>query len=334
MKAQKNETHPLQSLSNRIMMVAILVFGSVLFVVSGKNYWQNTFYKTENTRSFYDHKPFSNELLTLYAETDRENTGMEPLVPIGASVYVTHHQNFELGKLKNFIDANDETVFHLMLNSLAETEEPEMLIEELLGEMKNRESGFNRLIDRYSMGETNVYLNDLYLQKNFEILNEIEKSWQAQNYARVENESSLEVENWMTSGQGAPAMSHEFENLLSEKLAFKNAIIRAEIEFEETIAAYLAVEEEEPLEMVTLATGPRTAESTPVAANDLLARELEGKNTKIRNDIEFDNLYALYLAVENEQPLQLEKWMVDARCWCPDKKKTTHGYTESFALNN
>jgi hypothetical protein len=67
--------------------------------------------------------------------------------------------------------------------------------------------------------------------------------------------------------------------------------------------------------------------------NHFLAELMNEKVTEVSNEIEL-NLLNSYLVLEQEKPLEMEKWMIDAKCWCKDPSQNYNfRYEDSFAMN-
>ncbi|MEN8115832.1 MAG: hypothetical protein ABFS16_02575, partial [Bacteroidota bacterium] len=314
----------------KVMLVSILVFGSILFIVSGKNFWESTFFQSEKSFGYFNQNKLSAALIN--AETEaRENSSIDFMESKEASFINESNQKLEVDKMKHYINVNKQVAYKEVINNLANVEEPEIEIKDFLSELKTQEEYFDGMNNNCYTGKSNDFLAALYEKKNNEIQRSIEAEWQAENYLAVENEDALEVEVWMKNGGNVANNGNNNFDYLAEQLAKKNSEILKNIEIE----SYLKVEDEEPLALESWITGKGdvTEEKTMLEENHLLAANLAGKNAEVLKAIQFDCLVKGCLVLAVEEPLEVEDWMVDTKCWCPDKKQKKHTYTETFAYN-
>ena len=59
MKTQTNEIMAAQELTNKVMMISILVLGTFLFIVSGMNFWKDTLIDKKNPLTYLDQKEYN-----------------------------------------------------------------------------------------------------------------------------------------------------------------------------------------------------------------------------------------------------------------------------------
>lgn len=109
-------------------------------------------------------------------------------------------------------------------------------------------------------------------------------------------------------------------------------------EFNEKVHIQIAygvdIQKEDGLEIENWMTADLGFTAQKAKLHPVLAQELKEMNKVVAQNIEFSYQMKQYLAVDTEEPLQVENWMVDARCWCPEEKKQEHWYKESYAMSN
>lgn len=282
MKTQFNKFKKEQTIGNKVTFIYLLIFGIIAFGATDKNFWSSSD-EAEHIYVNNSHNTNSKKTDLLYSNTDvnTKNSGTNFMVPLSADLSVSNHTTLELNKLEKRLLQKQNSAYHQMLYELANIEEPELLIEDILAHLNNQSTTLAKYNQISSAQQSNTYLMKIYHKKNDEIKNELRHAYQLKLALQVENESSMNVENWMTDAniwKLTQIESKEFKHVLSEMYAHKNTEVLQAIKTE------------------------------------MALKELAAPIT--------------------EEPLAVENWMIDEKCWCPEKKQHKNWYTETFAVNN
>jgi hypothetical protein len=309
-KFQKNETR-----NNSIMILLMVICGIVLMATA-----------------------LSKAKATHEVNTTDDNFTV--LSPIEARFVPGCITNLELDKLRVFISQNNRMTLKYAVNDLSNVEEPEMMLEDISSITAFQMQYFNEKNDQPFVRPENEYLNKLYAQKNEAIFAQIESESHLKELLVSENDKALNVEGWMTKTAVSPSnnqKNNDFEVFLDNLLAEKMQAVDREIEMNEIVKDFLALDsEDEPLNMedIYLEDISPAPGDTKISENRYLSGLLAAKNEAVFKAIEFEQKCKEFLVLTEEEPLQLEDWMVDEKCWCPKKSHKNYLYTEPYAMNN
>ena len=314
MKTRINEFQRKQEKSNRIMMVVMLICG-MLLLASG-------FIRAES----------------LPTKADTNNYVL--LKSIEARFATVHTNTLEVDKLRMVILNNKQTALAQALGDLTDIEEPGMLFEDIANITDFQKSYFNENNDKPFVTRENTYLIELYALKNEEVFASLEKKRSTRELIAMDNEKDLALESWMLDNNlstSNKAWNDNFEEFLSNLLDKKIEEVDREIEANRILNDFLALDsEDEPLKLEAFMMEDFSPSpiNTGIAENRYLLELLAAKNEAVFKAIEFERMYMEFLAETREEPLELEDWMIDERCWCLKKKQSNHLYSEPYAMNN
>ncbi len=341
MKTQVDKFESEQALNNKMMLLSLLAFGCILFIVSVTKLLQNTYSFSENSLGYLNQTPANMGLVVMYSENSNEDSDMPEfnfLPSINAELTVKNRQTLETDKLNEKLFENRQKAYQDMLYTLRDIEEPELFIEDILSQIKVQTKTMEYPADQVKSVNPNVYLNGLYKQKTDDIWDKIDKQKDIEELLALENESDLELESWMTEchyWKLTTKESNEFEQSLAQSLAHKNAEVFAVLESERISSQYAAIDTEEPLQVESWMTGTvDNMKVQKISENTYLTEMLASKNAEIYEITDLLWKVKCCMVIEKEEPLVIENWMIDTKCWCPNKKRTEHRYNESFALND
>lgn len=314
MKTTVNKLQADQQLNNKRMMIAIIVMGIILLITSG-------FLKEET----------ENDTVTPVNK-------MVTLASIDFCLTPANCYSLEVDKLRQFIFEKNQVCYQLALYSLSEVEEPEMLLSDVAAISEIQEKYFNEKNDQRFVTFENAYLNNLYEAKNQEVFAAIENDYYLNEFLMVENEKDLEIENWMTNENVWEMISNSTNNVdtyLGKMLAVKNKQVYESIRAAELLKEVAAPEAEKALAMESWMTDNTVlaSEEFNIPKNQYLATLVREKNEALITSLELQCKCKEFLAMEEkEQPLEMEDWMTDEKCWCPENMKKEHIYTEPYAM--
>lgn len=338
MKTQVNKLRKEQALGNKIVLFYLVIFGIIAFSTSGKNFSQSISEYSENTFST-SNKNNSNLISTFAVNSDekRENFEMNYLIPLQAEFYSANTNELEMRKLNGTVTKNSRLVYTQMLIELANIEEPELLIEDILSQLDIQVAAFNALQSIHFIQKQNAYLNEMYKEKTQKVFDEIEQSHQLNKMLLSENESKMDIEFWMTDGifwKLSAGENKDIEQSLAEVYAKKNADVYNALEMEMKFKSWGSIDSEKPLIVEDwMIENYDNAATQKVGNNEYLANIAKTKNNEVDEMIELISKIKKYALIEKEAPLVVEPWMVSERCWCPNKRQRENWYSESFALN-
>lgn len=313
MKTQVEKFREKQAQNNRIMFIVIMVCGLLLFVATGFAGFK------ENAR------------------VTNDNTNYVPLNTIAATFNYSINGMLEVDKLRQVMLDRQEQMYRTAMNGLADIEEPGLLFQDIATVNAFQEAYFNEHNDESYTVRTNTYLDALYRQKNDQVFAELENQHRFEALLAEENETELEIEEWMTDNSAwnyLKEANNNFDEFLEAMLAEKNRDVFETIERKAWFNKMLAFETENSLEMESWMTQDisPSATETGITKNHYLLGLLAEKNEAVFRSIELQCKCKKFLARVEEEPLEVEEWMVDERCWCPNKKQGEHLYTEPYAM--
>ena len=397
MKTQTDNYYKIEAHTNKIMMVSILVFGIVLFFISGKNFIQNVFLNSENTQGTFNQNPNNIALIPLDDESTSDNNGLELNSQMLTDLAEIREPEMELVDLSNSYDKASFSenkylaeLYEQKNLEILEEIESNLLFQNYLVAENERELDVETWMTENEAWESNDQINGF--EQNF-AENAYGNMMKMQEFLAAEDEGILETEEWMasnvawemneeadfshnfaenTSGTGAeydekymallqsylvvepeekPGVfktnvensvstetRHEFsENrYLAGLMTAKIAEVSDEMIYNELLS-FVVPEAEEPVNAEVIAAAYSNYglndRVTDWTDNHFLAELMNEKVTEVSNEIEL-NLLNSYLVLEQEKPLEMEKWMIDAKCWCKDPSQNYNfRYEDSFAMN-
>ncbi len=268
-----------------------------------------------------------------------EDQTFRTLNSIEAQLVPNQVYSLELDKLRRFITQQHHDAMNQALEDFSNFEEPDLLLEDIASISEFQEHYFNEKNDRRFVTLENEFLNDLYTQKNEEVFTSLENERKIRKLLVTENETELNVEAWMVaqSAMSSDQANDDFEEFLENMLAEKNQAVEREIEMNHIVNEFLALDsEEEPwsLEDIYIEEISPAPDNTSLSENRYLAGLLSAKNEAVYEAIEYERKCKEFLAITKEEPLKLEDWMVDEKCWCLRKSHKNYLYTEPYAMNN
>jgi len=325
MKTQVDTFRKKQEQNNRIMMIAIVICGVLLFVATG-------FVGSGNDNCATSSK-----------------TNYQPLNNIEAALTTINNSVLEVDKLRQVIVDRQENIYRTVLSDLTSIEEPGMTFQDIASVNAFQQAYFNDNNDESYTMKSNAYLNKLYKEKNEEVYVEIENESRFRELLATENENELNFEVWMTEDNVWNCIKetdNNFNEFLEAVYEAKNKEVFAAIEEEAYWREILAPEPEfdhetaefDPhpeVEIIRIETDKNTSPSaseTGITPNYYLLGLLAEKNEAVFKAIELQCKCREFLAAVEEEPLEVEDWMVDERCWCPNKKQEEHLYAEPYAM--
>jgi len=314
MKTQVEKFRQKQEQNNRIMMIVIVISGLLLFVATGFSGFN------ENSR------------------VNTTRTNYKALNAIEASVSTINNNGvLEVDKLRQVILDRHDHIYSTVLSGLAEIEEPGMTFQDIASVSAFQQEYFNENNDESYTVCTNTYLDAMYKQKNEEVFAAIENDHTFRELLAEENENNLKVENWMVTNNAwsfVKESNNNIDEFLEAMLAEKNREVFKTIERNAQFKAMLAAETDDNLEMESWMTEDisPSASGTGISENQYLLGLLAEKNEAVFKSIELQCKCKEFLAAVEEEPLEVEDWMVDERCWCPNKKQEERLYTEPYAM--
>lgn len=271
--------------------------------------------------------------------TRSEDQTIKTLNPIESHLAPSQIHSLEIDKLRRFITQQHHEAMNQAVNVFSNFEEPEMLFEDIESITEFQEHYFNERNDRRFVTLQNKYLNDLYTQKNEEISAGLENERNLKELLVTENETELNIETWMVakSEDYSHQTDDDFEKFLENMLAEKVQAVEREIEMNHIVNEFLALDSEDEswnMEDICNEEISPAPDNTNICDNRYLTGLLTAKNEAVSEAIEFERKCKEFLALTKEEPLQLEDWMVDEKCWCPRKSHKNYLYTEPYAMNN
>lgn len=309
MKTQVENFRQKQAKNNRIMFILFMISGALLFIVSG-------FMRFDTDRVIQ-----ANNIAGI--EATFNNT--------------TNTAVLEFNKLHHLVVKRQNEVYRLALNSLAEVEEPELLLTDITDIAASQQNYLNEPVQREDRIMPNTYLIDLYEKKNEEVIRQIETERHFKEMLAAENEKTMKVETWMMEDNVwsfIKESNRDFDEFLTAMYKEKNREVYESIEK----AAYwnkLLVQETDPelnLESLPIYNISHSVSETVISPNHYLLGLVAAKNEAVFNSISLQCKCREYLALATEEPLELEDWMINEGCWCPNKKQKEHLFTESYAM--
>ncbi len=325
MKTQVETFRHKQEQNNRIMMIVIVICGVLLFVATGF--------------AGFDEEGRVNTTTTNY----------QAINSIEASVSSINNGVLEVDKLRQVILDRQNLIYRTVMNGLAEIEEPGMTFQDVASVGAFHEQYFNDNNDVSYTVSKNSYLDALYKQKNDEVFAAVENDHRFKDLLAEENENNLKVENWMVTNSAwsyVEESNNNFDEFLADMYEKKNREVFKAIEEAAYWRELLVAESEIELEPVKFDPHPEitvvridsennispSASGTGFTKNQYLLGLLAEKNEAVFKSIELQYKCKEFLAAVEEEPLEVEDWMVDERCWCPNKKQGEHLYTEPYAM--
>lgn len=341
MKTQVNKLEREQAKSNRIVFLYLLIFGIIAFSVSGKNFIHSISDYSESTFVSLNNNNPNSELVALLTVNSIDNvksSNLNYIIPLEAKLLSNSQNYLEMNRLENKMHKNSQYVYQQTLKVLADVEEPELLIEDILLQLDIQEASFNASQLNHLAQKQNAYLNELYKQKNHKVWNEIEQAHQFATLLKAENESNLNLESWMMDGNSWELSAKEnkkIEQSLAQIYAQKNAEVYEAIKREMTLRNLAVVESEEPLTVEDWMVEKSENTFNPaVVKNDFLANMVTTKINEVDEIVELIEKTKCCGIVEKEEPLAVEFWMISDRCWCPNKKQIKYLNNEWFAMSD
>ena len=213
-----------------------------------------------------------------------------------------------------------------------------MIYRRLISEIQ--ESYFNEKNDRRFVTLENDYLNQLYEAKNREVYTALENEFHLKEMLTAENETDLEMETWMTSQNVWEMISNSNKNVdeyLDKMLTAKSEEVYKSIRTAKLLNEAMASVKEDALALDPWMTNNTVSISNEfsIPENQYLAKLLAEKNEALIASLELQCKCKQFLAMEEkDEPLEMEDWMTDAKCWCPENVNKNHSYTEPFAMKN
>ena len=299
MKAQVNTFEAAKESTNKVMFISFIVIGIILFIVSGKNFWNDVYSKTVSSYEVLNpNNGFANIGLIIVkkANNSRNEAISEYLTPLKPCCSKNIVQELEVEKMENFMSSNEMTAFQQALAAFNDVEEPELLVEDVFGAVETQTTQFEEVLENQAAFKTNAYLEELYAQKTSENLADAEIEWILEQYGVAETEDELEVEDWMTSNDkwnaNTTVLSYFAEEETENKLEVEEWMTSSENWNENTtVLSYFAEAETE---------------------NEL---EIEEWMTSNKNWNVESTLPAHLTERATEKPLNLEEWMVSENIW-------------------
>lgn len=336
MKTQLDNLQNTHSLTNNLMFLSIIFLGLLLFIVSGTNFWMSTFTSTKSAFGHFNQNNSNSNYFLIDekdSENEREDMRYYELKNLSSTISDGIDQKLEIDKMRQKINCNKQKAYAYVINSFTDVEEPEEFLESFKEELALQEKQFNNLNNNRYVIPTNDYLAELYKEKNNEIMAEIAMNYNNPEQYNIEKEIPLELEPWFFGSNYKEIKEFGIDRKLALKLAQKNTQMYTDIVAEELLELYAAKEKEEVLKVETWIKEDVLKVIPLVSDDQFLALRLNEKNYKIYEEIEFVQSVKGFLAVENEEPLVVENWMVSERCWCPERKKKKQWYHEIYAYN-
>ncbi len=174
MKTQVEKFRQKQAQNIRVMLIVIMVCGLLLMVATG-------------------FAGFSKS-----ARVTNDKTNYVPLNTIAATFNFNINSMLEVDKLRQVMLNRQEQMYRIAINGLADIEEPGLLFQDIATVNAFQEAYFNEHNDESYTVRTNTYLDALYKQKNEQVFAELENQHRFEALLAAENETKLEVEDWMT----------------------------------------------------------------------------------------------------------------------------------------
>jgi len=325
MKTQVDTFRQKQEQNNRIMMIVIVVCGVLLFVATG----------------FVGLSDENN------AKTNK--TSYQTLNNIEAALTSINNGVLEVDKLRQVMADRQDNIYRTVLNDLTTIEEPGMTFQDIASVHAFQQAYFNDNNDESYTMKSNAYLNTLYKEKNEEVFAQIENESRFRELLAAENESKLDVEVWMTEDNVWNCIKetdNDFDEFLQtvyeaknkevfeaiEEAAYWREVLAPEPEFDHETVAFDPHPEVKIIRIDTENNTSPSASKIGITPNYYLLGLLAEKNEAVLKAIELQCKCRELLAAAVEEPLEVEDWMVDERCWCPNKKQEEHLYTEPYAM--
>lgn len=343
MKTQVNKLKSEQAFSNKVVFFYLLIFGIIAFSTSGKNFLQSISEVSENPSIHYYKNNPNSELVSMFPANVNERekiSNWNYIIPLKAELSAKNGNKVEMGRLDEKIMNNSQEVYQQMLAMLANIEEPELQIEDILSQLDIQTATFKANKAIHLVQKQNAYLNEVYKQKTKKVRNEIEQSHQLNKLLLSENESELDIEIWMTDGNFWKLLAEENRDVkqsLSEMYAKKNADVYEAIEMEMKLKNWGKIDSEEPLSVEAWMVKDLGNSPTPTLTlfkNEYLSDLAKTKIIETDEMIELIRKTRCCAIIEKEEPLAVELWMISERCWCPTMKQINHRLSESFALKD
>lgn len=309
MKTQVENFRQKQAKNNRIMFILFMISGALLFIVSG----------------------------FMRFDTDRVNQAKN-IAGIEATFNNTNMKVvLEVDKLHQLVAERQDQVYRLALNNLAEVEEPELLFTDIADITAAQQKYFNEPVRVEYRVMPNTYLIDLYEKKNEEVFRQIETERHFKEMLTAENEKTMNVETWMVEDDVwsfIKESNRDFDKFLTAMYEEKNKEVYEAIEKAAYWSDILAQETDPELDLESLPIDniSTSVAETGISPNLYLQGLVAAKNEAVFNAISLQCKCREYLAVAIEEPLELEDWMVNEGCWCPNKKQGEYLFNESYAM--
>ena len=319
MKTQTNKFHSNQSATNKVMLFTILFFGSVLFIISGMNFWQNTLFQTEGSFGYFEQNNFNSALAIIDSEDQDEKdfeANLEAFENVSDDeielVFVEELNKDEKTDTEFLVEMyteKNQTIFeeieteYLLANYAKKVEEVDMEVESWM----TAENTWD--LEENSSENFEEYLAQSLAEKNAEVIQNIESKDILNEYLAIEDEGAMEIENWMTDNVSTATIKNLNDEYLANNLAEKNNHVANAIEVEQITNSFLALETEEELDIENWMTTKNSEISNENNVEELLAAELSEKNETVWETIEMEHQLNELLAVQGEDVLAVEGWM-------------------------
>lgn len=241
MNSQVSKFEKEQALNNKIMLISILVFGSVLFTVL----------LTDQFKTYYTTKGNSPGLLAssyLINETEEDPSDVKrdalpsKLVSLQADLSNIERMYIEKSKLASKMIERDRAVYNELLNGLASVEEPELLISEILPIIKSQTEEYKHIAKVIT---PDPYIEAMYKQKVKEVELQIEEGWKYKQH----NKNKLMAQNSKYTGENLNKVKHIKTAATTSHSENAKLFSFGQSDYNHHFEAYLMVEKEEPLKV-------------------------------------------------------------------------------------
>jgi hypothetical protein len=251
MKTNVNKLQEEQALTNKIMFVSIIVLGTLLFIVSGKNFWSSFNSPESNNFGYFN----SNTLkANLFANANASNYSSNEFLHItemkslGAKVASPESAFLEIMRLNEKMQQTRNAAYYAALNTFPDVEEPEILLSAVLSKIDEQEAKFDALTTNHYPLFENDALQVMYEDKKNMVFMEIENEVLAETF-RAEAEEN-KMEDWMLESENfISAKNFSVVSSLKSQLKMKNEAIAEAIEYEQQLKELLVIAKEQPLKL-------------------------------------------------------------------------------------